>query len=52
MKFYHENELLYIETDVSGVELGAALLNTRSGTSCPREEAPGNSILRPIAFAS
>ena len=35
---------------MSGVGLGAALLQTRHGTSCPRDKAPDNSILRPIAF--
>ena len=34
MKFYHETKPLYIETDASGVDLGAALLQTRSNTSC------------------
>ena len=52
MKFYDETKLLYIETDVSGVGLGVVLLQTRSNTSCPRDEAPDNSILRPIAFSS
>ena len=52
MKFYDESKPLNIETDASGVKLGAALLQTRSGTSCPRDEAPNNSILRPIASTS
>ena len=52
MKFYNESQPLYLETDASGVGLGAALLQTRKGTSCPRDEAPDNSILRPIAFMS
>ena len=52
IKFYDETEPLYIETDVSGVELGAALLQTRDNTSCHRDEAPDNSILRPIAFSN
>ena len=30
MKFHDETKLLYIETDASGVGLGAALLQTRS----------------------
>ena len=37
---------------MSGVSLGAALLETRSNTSCHKDEAPDNSILRPIAFDS
>ena len=51
MKFY-ETKPLYIQTDEPGVGLGAALLQTRRSTSCLREEASDNSILRPIAFAS
>ena len=38
--------------DTSGHGLGAALLQTRNNTSCPRDEAPDNSILRPIEFTS
>ena len=52
IKFYDEMKPLYIETDASGVGLRAALLQTRSYISCSRDEAPINSILRPIAFAS
>ena len=52
MKFYDETKLLYIETDVSGVGLGAALLQTRTKTSCPRYEASDHSIFRPITFSS
>ena len=52
MEFYDKTKPLYIETDASGVELGAALLKTRSNTSCPRDELPDNSIFRPITFSS
>ena len=52
MKFYDETKPLYLETDVSGVGLGAALVQTRSDTSFPRDTAPDNSIFRPILFAS
>ena len=52
MTFYNEIQLLYLETDESGIILRAALLQTRSGTSCPRDIAPENNILRPIVFAS
>ena len=52
MKFYGEMKPLFLETDASIVGLGACLLQTREGTSCPRYEAPGNSILRPSTFAS
>ena len=51
-KFYNETQPLYLETDVSGVRLVVSLLKTRSGTSCPRDKASDNSILRPIMFAS
>ena len=52
MKFYDETKLLYIEMNASGVGLGATLLQTRNNTSCPKDEAPDNSILTPIAFSS
>ena len=48
MKFYNETKPLYLETDASGVGLGM----TRNGTSCIRDTAPDNNILRPITFAS
>ena len=52
MKFYDETKPLSIGTDASWVVLGAALLQTKSSTSCPRDEVLENSFLRPIAFAS
>ena len=52
MKFYDATKQLYIETDASGVRLGAFLLQTRSSTSCHRDKALGNSILRPTALDS
>ena len=52
MKFYDETQPLYLETDASGVRLGAALQQSRSGTSCQGDKVPDNSILRPITFAS
>ena len=52
MKFYDEIKPLYKETDASGLGMEAALLQTRSSTSCPRDEAPGNIFFRPIAFIS
>ena len=52
MKFYVETRPLYIETDVLGIGLGAALLQTGSCTSCSRYEEPDTSISRPIAFVS
>ena len=50
--FCDETKPLYIETDESGVGLETTLLQTRSKNSCSRDEAPDNSILKPIAFAS
>ena len=52
MKFYDETKPLYLETDASGIGLGATLLHMRDGVICPRNIAPDNTILRPIAFAS
>ena len=52
MKFYNEIKPLYIVTDVSGVGLVAALLQTRDNMSCHRHEAPESNILRLIVFAS
>ena len=49
MIFFDETQPLYLETDVPGVGLGAVLLQTRNGTSFPKDKAPDNSILRPIA---
>ena len=51
VKFYDETKPLYKETDATEVGLGAALLQTRSGKSYPRDEVQYKSIFRPIAFA-
>ena len=51
-EIYYETQPLYMERDASGTGLGAALLQTVSGTSCPRDKAPDISILRLITFAS
>ena len=52
MKFYNKTKSLYLEMDASGIGLGATLVQTRDGTTCPEEIVPDNTILRPIAFAS
>ena len=52
MKFYNDTKLLYLETDTSGVGLGAALLPMHEGTTCQKDTVPDNTILCPIAFAS
>ena len=45
MKFYDDTKPLYIETDASGVGLGAALLQLRDNTACQKGMAPDNTIL-------
>ena len=52
MKFYDDTKPLYLKTDASGISLGAALLQLRDNTNCPKDTAPDNTILYPIAFAS
>ena len=52
MKFYDDTKLLYLETDASGVGLGAAILQLRDNTTCQTHVAPNNTIICPIAFAS
>ena len=51
-EMYDKTKPLYSGTDASGVVLGTSLLQTRNGTSCSRDMALDNDILRPIAFAS
>ena len=52
MKFYNDTKLLYLETDTSGIGLGAALLQMRDNTTCQTHMAPDNTILCPITFVS
>ena len=50
MKFNDTAKPLHLKTDTSGVGLGAHLLQTGNGRSCPRDMAQDNNILRPIIF--
>ena len=50
MAFYNEKEQLYLETDVSGVGLGAGLLQVRDDMQFSRNEVPDNAVLWPVAF--
>ena len=34
------------------IGLGAALLQTRDGATCPRDTAPDNTVLTPTVFAN
>ena len=52
MKFYDDTKPLYLETDASGVCMGAALLQLCDNTICQKGMALDNTILWPIAFAS
>ena len=40
INFYDETKPLFLEMEASGVGVGAALLQTRSGNSCPRDKVP------------
>ena len=51
-KLYGVTKPLYLETDASVVGLRASLLQARDGMSLHRDEAPDNSIFRPIALAN
>ena len=52
MKFYDNTKPPYLETDASGVGLGAALLQLHEDTMCQQDMVPDNTVLCPIAFAS
>ena len=51
MKFYNDTEPLYLETDASGVGLGAALLQLHDNTTCQKDRASDNAVLHPVTFA-
>ena len=50
MKCYDQIQPPYLETDAPRVGMAASLLQTRNGTSCPRDKAPDNSMWRTIAL--
>ena len=52
MKYYNTRKLLYLETDASGVGMGATLPQVRDDLSCRCDEVLDNTMFQPIAFAS
>ena len=52
MKLYDDSKLLYLETDASDIDLGAALLQTCKGTTCQKGTVLDNTKLHPIALGS
>ena len=52
MKFYDNSKPLYLETDASGIGLGAALLQLHDNMVCQKGVAPQNIALHLIVFAS
>ena len=52
MKFYDMARPLYLETDTSGVDIGAWCLQVRATMNSRCFEMPDNAIFWPIAIAS
>ena len=51
-EFVAASRPLYLETDASGVGLGAGLLQVRCGMNCEHGEIADNTILCPVVFNS
>ena len=52
MKFYDVARPLYLEANLSGIDLGASLLQVREGLNCRHDKVPDNVIFWSTAFAS
>ena len=52
MKFYNMDRPLYLEMYVSGISLGAWLLQWRDGMNCGYDKIPDNATLHLIASGS
>ena len=52
MNFYDTARPLYLESDASGIGIGARLFQARDGMDCGCDLIPDNAILHLNAFAS
>ena len=52
MKFYDAFQCIYLETDASGIRLGAGFLKLRDNINCRHDQIPDNATLCQISFAS